>query len=79
MPISITFLPIPAFHLWSSNGLPEINDLYKDGVFASFSFLSKKYNLPNQHLFWFFPIRLFIQKPFPHFPNRKHIWATFWL
>ncbi len=59
-----------AFHVWSSNGLLKINDLYEEGVFVSFSFLAKKYNLTNQHLFQFFQIRHFIQKQFPQFPNR---------
>lgn len=26
----------PAFHLWSSNGLLKISDLYDEGVFVSF-------------------------------------------
>jgi hypothetical protein len=60
----------PAFRIWSVNGLVELNDLYEDGVFASFPSLSAKYNLPNSHLFRFFQIRHFVQKLFPHFPNR---------
>ncbi len=59
-----------AFLLWTSNGLLKINYLYEEGVFASFSSLSKKYNLPSHHLFRFFQIRHFIKKQFPHFPNR---------
>lgn len=41
----------PAFRIWSINGLVTLNDLYVDGVFTSFSFLSTKYNLPSSHLF----------------------------
>lgn len=60
-----------AFLLWTPNGLLKINDLYEKGVFASFSSLSKKYNLPSHHLFRFFQIRHFIKKQFPHFPKRR--------
>jgi len=37
---------------------------------ASFLSFSAKHNLPNSHLFHFFQIRHFVQKLFPHFPNR---------
>lgn len=60
----------PAFHIWAVNGLVELNDLYEDGVFASFSILSTKYSLPSSHLFRFFQVRDFVKKLFPHFPNR---------
>ncbi len=60
----------PAFRIWPINGLVELNDLYEDGVFASFSFLSTKYSLPSSHLFRFFQVRHFVKKLFPHFPNR---------
>ncbi len=60
----------PAFRIWPINGLVELNDLYEDGVFASFSFLSTKYSLPCSHLFRFFQVWHFVKKLFPHFPNR---------
>ncbi len=39
-------------------------------VFTSFSSLSARFNLLNSHLFRFFQTRHFVQKLFPHFPNR---------
>lgn len=43
-----------AFRIWSTNGLSTLGDLYIDGVFPSFSSLSAKYGLPNNHLFHFY-------------------------
>lgn len=59
-----------AFRAWHSNGIICVKDLYKDGIFASFTELSSIHNLPNSHLFRFFQIRDFVKKTFPHFPNR---------
>uniref|UniRef100_A0A3P9JW43 Reverse transcriptase domain-containing protein n=1 Tax=Oryzias latipes TaxID=8090 RepID=A0A3P9JW43_ORYLA len=59
-----------SFKLWHRNGIKSISDLYTNNVFSSFEQLSKKYALPNQHLFRFFQIRDYVKKLFPHFPNR---------
>lgn len=67
------FLPScsdPAFLTWSERGLKSINDIYIDGVFPTFLELAAKFNLPNSHWFQFLPIRHFVQKHFPFFPNR---------
>lgn len=58
------------FDIWANKGLCTLNDLYENDIFTSFSSLSTKFNLPNSHLFRFFQVRHFIQKLFPHFPNR---------
>lgn len=58
------------FDIWAAKGLSTLNGLYENEVFSSFSSLSAKFNLPNSHLFRFFQVRHFIQKLFPHFPNR---------
>jgi len=67
------FLPScsdPTFRVWSDKGLRTLNDLYDEGVFTSFASLSDKYNFPNSHFFRYLQMRHFIQKQFPHFPNR---------
>ena len=67
------FLPScsdPTFRVWSDKGLRTLNDLYDRGVFSSFASLSVKYGFPNSHFFRYLQMRHFIQKQFPHFPNR---------
>uniref|UniRef100_A0A671TVY8 Reverse transcriptase domain-containing protein n=1 Tax=Sparus aurata TaxID=8175 RepID=A0A671TVY8_SPAAU len=67
------FLPScsdPTFCMWSNKGLRTLNDLYDEGVFMSFAALSEKYSFPNSHFFRYLQMRHFIQKQFPHFPNR---------
>lgn len=39
-----------AFNLWHTNASKSITNLYRNSVLSSFEQLSKKYNLPNQHL-----------------------------
>lgn len=58
-----------AFRIWFDKGIRTIDDLYEGGVFSSFNNLSKRFDLPNSHLFRFFQVR-HLQKLFPHFPNR---------
>ncbi len=59
-----------AFRIWFDKGIKTIDDLYESGIFSSFNNLSKRFDLPNSHLFRFFQVRHFVQKLFPHFPNR---------
>lgn len=59
-----------AFRTWSERGLKTLKDLYEEGVFMAFTSLSDRFNLPNSHFFRYLQMRHFIQKQFPHFPNR---------
>lgn len=43
-------------------------DLFIDGVFATFSDLSVKFNIPQSNLFRFFQVRNFVQSHCPSFP-----------
>ena len=59
-----------AFRIWSERGLKTLKDLYEEGVFMSFTSVSDRFNLPKSQFFRYLQMRHFIQKQFPHFPNR---------
>lgn len=40
-----------AFTLWSNHGIKSFNDLYFEGVFASFPHIMAKYKIPKSHFF----------------------------
>lgn len=58
-----------AFSLWKRSGLSRLKDLYVGDVFASFSELCEKFNLPRSHLFRYFQIRNFVKSNSASFPN----------
>ena len=70
--IILPFCSDPTFCVWSDKGLRTLNDLYDEGVFMSVASLSEKYSFPYSHFFQYLQMRHFIQKQFPHFPNRPH-------
>ncbi len=51
-------------------GLKCFNDLFRDNVFASFTELSKKFNLPSSHIFRYFQIRDYVKTVLLQFPNK---------
>ncbi len=59
-----------AYRIWACNCIHSVKDLYEESMFTSFPSLSARFNLPNSHLFSFFQTRHFVQKLFPHLPNR---------
>ena len=59
-----------AFNVWHRRGLKCFNDFFIDNIFASFTELSKKCNLPNSHLFRHFQIRDYVKSILPQFPNK---------
>lgn len=58
------------FSLWQDKGLKCFKDLYKDGLFCSFTDLASEFDLPQSHLFRYFQIRACAKSLFPDFPHR---------
>ena len=58
-----------AWSVWSMLGIRTINDLYIDGLFASFQQLSEKYSLPKPQFFRYLQIRSLARSLYPNFPN----------
>lgn len=58
-----------AISLWKRSGLSRLKDLYVGDVFASFSELCEKFNLPRSHLFRYFQILNFVKSNSASFPN----------
>lgn len=58
-----------AFALWFRRGIVNINDLFHENTFVTFSYLSEKFNLPKTHFFRYLQTREFIRNKFSHFPH----------
>lgn len=56
------------FSMWHDKGIKQFKNLYTDGVFASFTNLSSRFDLPLTHMFRYFQICDFVSKLFPTFP-----------
>ncbi len=66
------FLPAQldsVFSQWQQPGRVKFSDLFTDDVFAPFSTLSSKYNLPRSHLFRYFQVHHLIQNHCPTHPS----------
>lgn len=66
-------LPSPTLHFayGQIRASKHSHDLYDRDIFMSFTSMSDKFSLPNSHFSWCLQMRHFIQKQFPHFPNRR--------
>ncbi len=53
-----------AFSVWNEKGIHCGRDLYKDGVFASFTQLQRKYKLESNSFFRYLQVRGYIRKHF---------------
>uniref|UniRef100_A0A3Q3ENM7 Reverse transcriptase domain-containing protein n=1 Tax=Kryptolebias marmoratus TaxID=37003 RepID=A0A3Q3ENM7_KRYMA len=60
----------PTFLSWENKGLTCFKDLYKEGIFRSFTDLSSEFHLPASHLFRYFQIRHCTRVLFPGFPSK---------
>lgn len=58
-----------AFKIWSDKGISSFKDLYIDKVFASFTQLTQKHDIPRTHFFRYMQIRDFVRNRCPQFPN----------
>lgn len=58
-----------AFKIWNNNGIRSFKDLYIDKIFASFTQLTQKCNIPQTHFFHYLQIRNFMHSRYPQFPN----------
>lgn len=58
-----------AFKIWNSNGIHSFKDLYVDKIFASFTQLIWKYDVPQTNFFHYLQIHSFISSRYPQFPN----------
>ena len=67
------------FSVWPGKGLIFFKDLYRDGIFRSFTDLSCVYQLPPSHLFRYFQIRHCVKSLFPTFPSSPtvQLWEEF--
>lgn len=67
------------FSVWHGKGLTFFKDLYRDGIFRSFTDLSCEFHLPPSHLFRYFQIRHCVKLLFPTFPSSPAIqlWEEF--
>ena len=63
------------FLAWHNKGLKCFADLYKDGSFHSFTYLSGEFHLPPSHLFRYFQIRHCAKALFPVFPRRLQLYS----
>lgn len=80
-PIMTNHLFAPAqldlsFRAWHGNGIRVIEDLYVEGIFASFAQLAEKFSLPQSHHFRYFQVRDFVRKgchPFPELPRETSL------
>lgn len=59
-----------AFTLWSSHGIKSFNDLYIEGIFASFPQIMAKYEIPKSHFFRYLQIRSFVKSVSSLFPSQ---------
>lgn len=57
------------FMIWQSRGIKCFRDLYKDGIFSTFSDLMSDFNLPAIHLFRYFQLRHCASTLFTGFPS----------
>lgn len=57
------------FLLWQNRGLRTLQDLFVDGLFASFQQMSSKFLIPHTHFFQYLQLRDFTRKQLPHFPE----------
>ncbi len=57
------------FMIWHDRGIKYLRDLYRDGIFSTFSDLRSDFNLPASHLFHYFQLRHCASTLFPGFPS----------
>lgn len=58
-----------AFLEWHKKGIRTFKDLFMDDCFASFSNLSKKFNLPSSNFFRYLQVRHYVRSQIPCFPK----------
>lgn len=56
------------FRIWHQRGIKHFRNLYKNGIFSTFSDLRSDFTLPTSHLFHYFQLRHCASTLFPSFP-----------